>query len=134
MATSRLPQRFAYTLVGLLMAGIGFVVHHRHHGYEPTFEAGHMPACDSGVVRRLLWKAIDEAPDAKSQHIKVLKLGSFADTTKAMEADEGRTRPDRRQCVGEVFWNGGHDLVLFTVDWTNGDKNEVYLEIPELPF
>ena len=134
MTSSRLPQRFAYAAVGLVMAGTAFVLHHRHRGFEPSFEAGHMPACDSSTVRQLFKQTLEDAPDAKKQGVKVLKLGTMTDTTKAMDDDQIRARPDRRQCVADLFTNGGRDLVSFTVDWSDDDEDEIYLEIPELPF
>ena len=134
MTNSRLPQRFAYAVVGLVMAGTAFVVHHRQPGVRAPFEPGHMPACDSSTVRQLFRQTIEDAPDAKKEGVKVLKLGALVDTTNAIDDDQIKARPDRRQCLADLFTNAGRDLVSFTIDWSDDFKDEIYLEIPELPF
>lgn len=111
MPSSRLPKRFAYAAVGLVMAGTAFVIHHGQHGFRAPFEPGHMPVCDSSTVRQLFEQTVEDAPDTKTQGIKVLKLGAMADTTKAMDDDQIKARPDRSQCVADLFTNAGRDLV-----------------------
>lgn len=101
----------------------------RHgRGYQATFEAGHMPVCDSGAVRQLLKKTLDES-EAGAQGFKVLKLGDFVDISPRNADQPINPNPPTRRCMGEVFSNRGHLQVQADLSWTDADKDELYLDV-----
>lgn len=75
----------------------------------PTFEAGHMPPCDSSFVRHLLKQTLEEAPD--SNGFKVIKLAEFLEATPKPGADavnpttDPNQSPEFRNCSAHLFTN-----------------------------
>lgn len=93
----------------------------RHgRGYQAAFEAGHMPVCDSGAVRQLLKKTLDES-EAGAQGFKVLKLGDFVDISPRNADQPINPNPPTRRCMGEIFSNRGHLQVQADLSWTDAD-------------
>lgn len=129
--SSRTPQNLAYAVLGLI--GVGSYFMFGSHHPQPSFEPGHMPACNSGFVRQLLKETIEE-PSPSGEVFQVQKIGGIDDASNAFTPEEIHARPDRRRCVATVFTNAGRQLVVFQIDWSDNAKNEVYLEIPQLPF
>lgn len=106
-----------------------WLIHSRHeHGFQSSFEAGRMPVCDSGVVRQLLKKTLDDSPAAKDG-FKVLKLGDFSDVSPNNAGRPVDPNPPTRTCLGEVFSNRGHIQVQSVLSWADGDKDDLYLEV-----
>ena len=104
-------------------------IHSRHeHGLQSNFEAGQMPVCDSGVVRQLLKKTLEDSPAAK-EGFKVLKLGEFDDVSPSNADQPTSPNPATRTCMREVFSDRGHILVQSVLSWADGDKDDLYLEV-----
>ena len=104
-------------------------IHSRHeHGFQSSFEAGRMPVCDSGVVRQLLKKTLDDSPAAKDG-FKVLTLGDFSDVSPNNAGQPVDPNPSTRTCLGEVFSNRGHIQVQSVLSWADVDKDDLFLEV-----
>ena len=129
----RLMKRYGVA-IGVVVAvlAIGdrvWSIHTRHeHGFQSSFEAGHMPVCDSGVVRQLLKKTLDDSPAAKDG-FKVLKLGDFSDVSPINAGRPVNPNPPTRTCLGEVFSNRGPIEVQSVLSWTDNDKDDLFLEV-----
>lgn len=115
-------------VVGIAIAGDRFWSIYSRHGYQATFEAGHMPVCDSGAVRQLLKQTLDGSPASKDG-FKVLKLGRFVDISPRNADQPINPNPPTRRCMGEIFSSQGHLQVQADLSWTDADKDQLYLEV-----
>ncbi len=91
----------------------------------------HIPECADDLARDMLKNAINDSPQAKLG-LKLLKTGAMENSGRHFFDANNEVR--RRFCVGDVITNVGRKAVYFNMSWADEKKNEIYLEIPALPF
>lgn len=126
------PLRTALVVGVAALIGAGALWLHltRPHG-EPGLTPGVLPACDSPYTRRLLRRTIEQAPAAHAAGLQVLRLGFMRHH---LDGVRDTSQLPARVCEAEVFANAGRRTLGFSLEWTDAEKNEVWLSVPQLPW
>ena len=128
--TSR--TRLAIVLAAAVLIGGGALHAHltRSRGLA-GLTPGVLPACDSPTTRRLLKQTLEQAPASRAAGLTVLRLGVLRHH---LESVRDATGLEVRVCEAEVFANAGRRTLGVSLEWTDGDRREVWLSVPQLPW
>jgi hypothetical protein len=113
--TSKNFQFLWWLAAGLTMFIVAVVVWNK---LNPSFEVGHMPACDAEVAKNLLKSA---ARNSSLTRLEVLDISDIRPL-------EG-TSEEKRICGALVFTNAGKRQTTYTIEWKDTAKSEIWLEV-----
>jgi hypothetical protein len=109
--------------VGLLGLGAGFVVLSNVIGSNTAPVADNDgPLCDSAAVSAAAKSAIENAPVAKSMHVRALEFRGVRELQYDAIAK-------KRSCSAVAILNSGEQALNYSAEWTNDRPPHVWVQI-----